>query len=326
MYIHTNITGTYVFDANFKVIERIRFKDLPKDFFEWLEPEKRLVKRLKSGKLFYVGFKKEKLNGIKLTQDPKKVEMIADYFKKNVNEFFLPNLELTKKAIKESINQDLFIIHAISNIEEIDKSGNMLAKRLREWYGLYLPEFSRSLGDNEAFTKLILQKTKKDLLKEIKLKDTESMGADLDKKDLEPIFNLAKKIIELYDLRRQHEKYLETIMSKYCPNLQAVAGTTTGAKLLALAGSLKKMVLFPASTIQLLGAEKALFRHIKTGARPPKYGILVNHPIVTNVKRQDKGKAARALADKISIAVKVDYYKGKFIGEELRKKIEKRFR
>ena len=86
------------------------------------------------------------------------------------------------------------------------------------------------------------------------------------------------------------------------------------------------MVFMPASTIQLLGAEEALFRHIKTGARPPKYGILLQHPIVAKVKKSDKGKAAKALSDKICIAVKIDFFKGEFIGDKLRIDLEKRFR
>ncbi|MEA3429858.1 MAG: NOP5/NOP56 family protein [Nanoarchaeota archaeon] len=324
MFIHSNITGTYVFDEDFKVVERIKI-NLKDNFLEWVDNEKQLITKYKGKNLFYIGNKNEKLEGIKLTQDPKKLQRLTKYFKDNIKEFFKPNIKLTKKAVKEAVNQDMFIIHAINNIDELDKSANMLVKRLREWYSLYLPEFSRTIGDNESFTEIILKKTKEQLLEEIKINKEDSMGTDLDKKDLEPIINLAKKIQELYNLRTDHEKYLEKIMENYCPNLQALAGTTTGAKLIALARSLKRLVLFPASTIQLLGAEKALFRHLKTGARPPKYGILVNHPIVSKVPKKDKGKAARALADKIAIGVKIDYYKGQFIGDDLRKKLEERF-
>jgi len=96
------------------------------------------------------------------------------------------------------------------------------------------------------------------------------------------------------------------------------------AKLIALAGNLKKLVEFPSSTIQLLGAEKALFRHMRTGAKAPKHGIIHEHPIVSKAK--EKGKAARAVADKISLAVKVDYFKGKFIGDKLRKELEEKFK
>lgn len=323
IYVHTNVLGTHVFDKDFKLLKRLDTEIT--DIMEWLDTEKSIITKYPKEEIFYIGVKNEKLTGIKLTQDPKKIDKLTEYFSKNIKDFFKPNLILTKKAVRESVNDDLFIIHAVNNIDELDKSANMLSKRLREWYELYFPEFSRSVGDNEAFAKLIVEKKKSELMVEIKQKEEESMGTDISKDNLQPMLNLAKKISSLYDLRKQHETYLEKIMSKYCPNLQAIAGTVTGAKLLALSGSLKKMVLFPASTIQLLGAEKALFRHMKTGSRSPKYGILINHPIVSKARKNDKGKAARSIADKISIGVKVDYYKGEFIGDKLRKQIENKF-
>jgi len=326
VYIHSNLLGTFVFDESFNLIEKAECKDINQDFLDWSDTEKKLIKKYSKEKPLYIGFKNEKLDNIKLTQDETKVEKLSNFFKKSINDFFKPNLILTKQSVKASVNEDLFIIHAITNIEELDKSNNILSKRLREWYELYLPEFSKSLGDNETFARLITEKGKTELLKEIKLKESESMGADLSDKDIEPILNLAKCILENFRLRKLHENYLEELMKSYCPNIQAIAGTMIGGKLLAGAGSLQKMVLFPASTIQLLGAEKALFRHIRTGSRPPKYGLLINHPIVTKLSSKDKGKGARALADKISIASKIDFYKGNFLGDKLREELEKKFK
>ncbi|HII72111.1 TPA: C/D box methylation guide ribonucleoprotein complex aNOP56 subunit, partial [Candidatus Woesearchaeota archaeon] len=88
----------------------------------------------------------------------------------------------------------------------------------------------------------------------------------------------------------------------------------------------EKMALMPASTIQLLGAEKALFRHMTTGAKPPKFGVIINHPLVTKAKKPDKGKVARTMADKISLAAKIDFFKGEFKGDDLRKELEERFK
>ena len=170
---------------------------------------------------------------------------------------------------------------------------------------------------------LILTKERKELLKELKIKET--MGADLEKVHLQEILELAKKIKELQDLRKKHEIYLETVMQKYSPNLLELAGATLGAKLLELGKSLKHLALLPASTIQLLGAEKALFRHIKTGSRSPKYGILFQHPLVQNAKKEDKGKAARMLADKLSLCARLDYFKGEFKAPEYAADLEKVF-
>jgi nucleolar protein 56 len=154
----------------------------------------------------------------------------------------------------------------------------------------------------------------------------ESMGGDLKKEDLEPLLKLCKQINELYKFKITQEKYLETIMEKTCPNITAIATYFIGAKLIQHAGSLRRLILMPSSTVQLLGAEEALFRHIKTGARCPKYGVLHNHPLISKVDRKDVGKVARTLASKISIASKVDYGKGKFIGDKLLKEIEEKFK
>jgi nucleolar protein 56 len=225
------------------------------------------------------------------------------------------NIQETKKKVKDSVKSDNFIIQTISHIDEIKKVSNILIKRLREWYELYNPEFSRKVKDHAKFVELILEKKDK--------KEKESMGADFSKENLEPINKIASEINVLYKLKEKQEKYLSELMQKTCPNLTAVAGYLIGAKLISLAGSLKKLMIFPSSTVQLLGAEKALFRHMRTGARSPKHGIIHEHPLVSKAK--EKGKAARAVADKISVAVKVDYFKGKFIGDKLRKELEEKF-
>lgn len=232
---------------------------------------------------------------------------------------------LAKKAIKESVGRDLLIIQAISSIEDIDRAINILVNRLREWYGYYNPEFARTVHSNEAFSEIIASKSRADILKSLKLADKECMGADLDKKDIDIILELARMINENYALRKSLEKYLEQAMQEICPNIAAITGALLGAKLLAFAGSLKRLSELPASTIQLLGAEKALFRHIRGLGKSPKHGILVQHPLMEKTKLSDRGKVARALADKISIASKVDYFKGKFVGDELRAGLDARF-
>jgi len=234
------------------------------------------------------------------------------------------NLEMAKKAVKESVTPDLFIVNSVNNVDELRRIINNLSKRLREWYSLYFPELDKRITDNEAFVKLVLKEDKKVLLKELKLAD--EMGFHLEKKDLEPILSLASIISDLSREAELLEAYLEKTMRAYCPNLTTLAGSLIGAKLLSEAGSLKRLAMMRSSTIQLLGAEKALFRHIRTGAKPPKYGYLLQHQLVQKAKRQDRGKAARQLADKIFIAVRMDYFKGEFIGDKLLRELEQRFK
>ena len=228
-----------------------------------------------------------------------------------------------KEKLKQAVKEDWLIIQASAGLDELDKVINLLAKRLREWYELYNPEFSKAVPDHEKFISLILTRNKEDLLREIKVKET--MGADLPKTDLDAIFNLAKKIKSLYELSKEQEIYLESLMKKIAPNVTATAGVLIGAKLMGLAGSLERLSKFPASTVQLLGAEKALFRHLRNRNNlPPKFGILHESALLSKVKTQNKGKMARVLADKISIAAKVDYFKGKFVGDKLANELDKR--
>lgn len=234
------------------------------------------------------------------------------------------NLELARKAVKESVNPDLFIINSINNIDEVQRAINTMTKRLREWYSIYLPELDKQVHDNEAFVKLVLRKDKKALMKELRI--NASMGADLGKKDVEPMVLTAKSIDNLAKQAAELEIYLEATMKAHCPNLAALAGALIGAKLIKGAGSLKKMAMMRSSTIQLLGAEKALFRHIKTGAKPPKYGYILQHQLVQRAKKTDRGRAARILADKIFLAARVDYFKGEYIGDKLLKELNEKLK
>jgi len=162
------------------------------------------------------------------------------------------------------------------------------------------------------------------LMQEMNIK--ESMGTELSAKDLKPIMEIALRINSLYKLKENLKEYLEQVMNSYCKNLSTITGALLGAKLLEQAGSLKKLAMMPSSTVQLLGAEKALFRHLKTGARPPKHGTILQHPLVSSAKKTNRGRYSRVLADKITIAVKTDYFKGKFIGDKLKTELEERLK
>jgi nucleolar protein 56 len=244
----------------------------------------------------------------------------------DLNKLYEKNLKLTKQKIKQSATRDILIIQAHNMIEDINRGSNILVNRIRDWFEFYCPEFSKSVKSHPKFIELITTKSKKELLKEIDIKESDSMGAVLEKEDLNILIQSAKSLDELYNKKELIENYLKSAMDDVCPNMTAIAGVSIGAKLLSLAGSLKKLAEFPSSTIQLLGAEKALFRHISGKGKSPKHGFIINHPLMQGHSAKEKGKVARALADKISIAVKVDFFKGKFIGDRLRQDLDKRFK
>ena len=197
---------------------------------------------------------------------------------------------------------------AIRSIDEIDKSINLLSKRLREWYEWHNPEFSRSIETHEKFAELILTGDRDQLLAQIGILVEDSMGAQISQKDLDPILALATQIISLAALRESTTQYIHEQMKIHLPNFTAIAGAQVGAKLLGTVGNVMRLVKMTSSTIQVLGAEKALFRHLKTGARPPKHGLLFQHPLVSKAKMGDRGKIARTIANALSLAVRTDYF------------------
>jgi nucleolar protein 56 len=150
------------------------------------------------------------------------------------------------------------------------------------------------------------------------------MGADMAEQDLSEIQALSKNVLELYELRKNMERYVENTMEEVAPNTKAVAGALLGARLIAIAGSLQNLAMRPASTIQVLGAEKALFRSLKTGARPPKHGLIFQHALLHDAKRWQRGKIARAIAGKIAIAARSDAFGGRYVGDRLKADIDKR--
>lgn len=235
----------------------------------------------------------------------------------NLQELRKKSIEFTRKSIREAISEDVFIIQLVSHIADLDRVINMLIKRLRDWYELTLPEVSNLIIKQEDFVEVI-KKERKTLMQKFKIK--ESMGKEFSRKNMESLELLRGECEKMMVLRAKQTKKLEELMQKNYPNLTTLAGGLIGGKLIELAGGIKKLMEFPSSTIQILGAEKALFRHIKVGARPPKYGILLGHEYVANSKQ--KAKAAGRLADKISIAVKVDYFKGEFIGDKLKRMLK----
>ncbi len=232
---------------------------------------------------------------------------------KSFEVFHQMNMEMAASMLRNLSMKDYIISQSINNIDETEKVINILVTRLREWYSLYNPELSKKIENNQKYSLAVIDDKK----------EKSSIGGKVSDSDLEPVISLAKKINSLFYFIEEQETYLKNIMTSYCPNLSAVATELIGARLIALSGSLKKLSLFPSSTIQTLGAEKAMFRHLKSGDRPPKYGIIILHPIINNQKRNDKGKVARSLASKISIAAKVDYFGGSEIeGYDLINKVE----
>lgn len=260
---------------------------------------------------------------------------------KSKNEILTQYKEISAEISKKKVSQasghsDNIIIQTTNGLDIIKKAISLFSSHLREWYGLHFPELTdKVIDDNILLAKLVsilgsrerysynnLKKSfdfnEKKILR-LEKYASESMGANF---DLKIVQDYANQIIALDTYREELEEYLTFTMEKVAPNINAIIGSLIGAKLIAKAGGLKKIAFMPASRIQLLGAEKALYRFLKTGEKRPKHGILFQWNQIRSAKPYHRGKIARVVAGKLSIAAKVDYFSGDFIGDDLMKEIE----
>lgn len=243
----------------------------------------------------------------------------GEYLRSNYDKFGLNEPEITEiyqrlaiyKIKKESASEDKHLIQAINSIDEIDESVSKLIERIREWYALYFPEMD-TIRNNETYIKLISQNKTKEKIIEAKPDafpaNVLDLEDDINPQDLEIMNRYANSLYELQKTRKDIEEYIDNKMESIAPNLKLLVGSSLGAKLIAHAGGLKRLAIYPSSTVQIMGAEKALFRHLKSGDRPPKYGLIYQHPQVRGAKWWNRGKIARMLAGRISLAVRRDVF------------------
>ena len=250
------------------------------------------------------------------------------------------SMELTKIRVRKAVEKrDLVVAQAIQTIDDLDKTQNLFMSRIREWYGLHFPELDRLIEKHETYARLVAnlggrnnfaaENLEKEGLPKAKAKQIAettqtSMGAELDEGDINQIQAMCKNTLDLYSMRQTLEGYLDSVMDEVAPNIRTLAGSLLGARLIALAGGLNNLAKMPSSTIQVLGAEKALFRSLRTGTRPPKHGIIFQHTLLHEAKRWQRGKVARALAGKLAIAARTDAFSGKYISDELKAGLERR--
>ncbi|CEL07596.1 Putative Nucleolar protein NOP58 [Aspergillus calidoustus] len=215
---------------------------------------------------------------------------------------------------------DTMIVQAIGLLDDLDKELNNYAMRVKEWYGWHFPELAKILNDNIAYARLVLKMGMRtnwessdlaEILPEeiegaVKAAADRSMGTEISEEDLENIQALAEQVIGFAEYRSQLAGYITARMNAIAPNLTALVGDLVGARLIAHAGSLTNLSKSPASTLQILGAEKALFRALKTKHDTPKYGLIYHASLIGQATGKNKGKMARVLAAKASLGIRVD--------------------
>jgi nucleolar protein 56 len=234
--------------------------------------------------------------------------------------------------------RDILLVFGENTIRDLERTTNLLFEKLNEWYSIYFPELKledrakycrlvqaidkERMDQNRAKIKEIMPEKGEEIFKKLQ----NSSGIDLTEKDLESIRTLATAILALMKEQQEKENYVEGIAREVCPNLAEVGGPRVAAKLIAHVGGIEKLAKLPSSTIQVLGAEKALFKHLKRKTKPPKHGLIFQHSAIHSAPKEQRGRIARALASQLSIAIKVDAYGKRFIGKELREKFEHRLK
>ncbi|KAK4983134.1 Nucleolar protein 58 [Elasticomyces elasticus] len=215
---------------------------------------------------------------------------------------------------------DTMIIQAIALLDDLDKELNTYAMRVKEWYGWHFPEMAKIINDNIAYSRVIISMGMRtsaattdlsDVLPEeiegaVKAAAEVSMGTEITDEDLDTIKMLADEVVNFTEYRAQLSSYLSARMQAIAPNLTALVGELVGARLIAHSGSLMNLAKSPASTIQILGAEKALFRALKTKHDTPKYGLIYHASLIGQATGRNKGKIARLLATKATLGLRVD--------------------
>jgi len=249
-------------------------------------------------------------------------------------------INLSSMKVKETSEKlDLHLVQAVNTLDEIDEIINTISTRIREWYGLHFPELDyilqniityanivRDAGSRENITKELLSQLEvpEKKIELIQQAISKSQGGDLTVESSESLKILASEVLKLSELRTNLSSTIENLMEILAPNLKNILTAIIGARLIAKAGSLLRLAQMPSSTIQIIGAEKALFRALKTGTRPPKHGLIFQHPSVNSAPKWQRGKIARALSSKIAIAVRIDVYRKGGLDNSLLDKLTKR--
>ncbi len=307
---------------------------------------------------------KEELSDLQVVHDPKTQELfrgirchMEELMEESISAHDLRAMQLGlshslgRYKLKFSADKvDTMVIQAVGLLDELDKEINTYAMRVKEWYGWHFPELQGIVSDNAAYSKLVLACGLRPNIREhdlssiledesqvaaVKEAAEISMGTEIAEMDVTHIQSLAEQVLSMTEYRSQLFEYLKNRMNAIAPNLTILVGELVGARLISHAGSLMNLAKQPASTVQILGAEKALFRALKTKHDTPKYGLIYHASLIGQAAPKNKGKISRVLAAKASLAIRVDALSDETstgeqvdttIGYEGRAKVEARLR
>jgi len=225
-------------------------------------------------------------------------------------------IEKAKKGLEKAFSsKEVMVTQTINLLSDLEKIINLLYMRLSNWEQLYAEIPTKNIKNFFEISKKIASGEE--------VKGVEVSSINLEKEDLEEIKSLAELGLRLIEEKERKEKYLQKLVNELYPNLSHILPPKIVALLIEKAGGVEKLALMPSSTIQLLGAEKALFKHLKFGTKAPKHGFIFQHPFVSSKPKKLRGRAARILANKIAIAARADAFSKNFIAKKLKEELDK---
>jgi nucleolar protein 56 len=296
--------------------EEIAHRLVKVDSYKILREEKELTKDLQE--FFVVEKRLEKIGGV-FSREEMELQRPEDHgFERSLLRDAM--IEVAKKRLRKAVGIDDHLSQAVQTIDDLIQTSNLLSERLHDWYNLHFPELEKVVSGSK-YTKLIAEHGDRESIPGVEFEG--SVGAELAEEEKDTIMQFAQLLNEVNTEKQKLEEYIDTNMREHASNIAHLAGPLIGARLICLAGGLDDLAKMPSSTIQLLGAEKALFRHLKEGTKPPKHGVIFQHPYLHKAPYWQRGNIARAFAGKISIAARADYFSKEFIAERLREDLEK---
>lgn len=234
-------------------------------------------------------------------------------------------IQEAKEELRKDVPRDKIVVRTVKYLEKVSNDLDEEIQVFRDWYGIHFPEFVDQIQDNDHFLKLLSNGLERTEVNGFESLAEESTGSMLAENDIDALETAFKDLKNKYQMTEELESYIEEVVEEEMPNLTAFMEPMLVAKLLAHAGSLETLAKKPASTVQMYGAEKALFRYLKGEGTPPKHGVIYEHRFVNNLPEEKRGKMSRFMANKISIAARLDHYDGDFKGDELREEITEKY-
>lgn len=234
-------------------------------------------------------------------------------------------IQRTRKQLKSGVDRDKHVIQAVKTLENIKDNNSEQINQFREWYKIHFPEFIEEIQEDEHLIKLLGRGLNKKEMSSFQEMAENSTGQKLPPQEQKILEKTLKNIQKNQEHEEELKEYIKQTVEEEMPNLNAILGPILTAKILTHVGSLEKLAKQPASTIQMLGAEKALFRYLKGQGTPPKHGVIFEHDKVNTLPEDKRGKMARFIANKTALAARLDQYGDKDKGDEYREKIQEKY-